>query len=106
MNGSVPAREPTASQSNLALTVAVGLATLFVGVLAGYFGRPLVTPQAAPATVVPAENGAATVPGEANPPSASNPSPQTLMDAVAAQTRHFKGDPNAPVTIVEFGDFL
>jgi protein-disulfide isomerase len=28
-----------------------------------------------------------------------------LMDAVVAQTRHFKGDPNAPVTIVEFGDF-
>jgi hypothetical protein len=29
----------------------------------------------------------------------------TLLDAVIAQTRHFKGNTNAPVTIIEFGDF-
>jgi protein-disulfide isomerase len=28
-----------------------------------------------------------------------------LMDAVVAQTRHFKGDSNAPITIIEFSDF-
>jgi protein-disulfide isomerase len=28
-----------------------------------------------------------------------------LMTALVAQTRHFKGDPEAPVTIIEFSDF-
>jgi protein-disulfide isomerase len=28
-----------------------------------------------------------------------------LMAALVAQTRHFKGDPDAPVTIIEFSDF-
>jgi protein-disulfide isomerase len=28
-----------------------------------------------------------------------------LMTALVAQTRHFKGDPDAPVTIIEFSDF-
>lgn len=29
----------------------------------------------------------------------------TLLDIVAEQTRHFKGDPDAPITIIEFSDF-
>jgi protein-disulfide isomerase len=31
---------------------------------------------------------------------------QELMEALIPQVRHFKGDPDAPVTIVEFSDFL
>ena len=31
---------------------------------------------------------------------------EALMEAVIAVTRHFKGDPNAPVTVIEFSDFL
>ncbi len=86
-------------------TVSVGLVMLLVGVLAGYFGRPLLAPQslepsstavAAVATPVAADN--------ANP-SASNPSQPSLMDGVIEQTRHFRGEPNAPITIIEFGDF-
>lgn len=30
---------------------------------------------------------------------------ETLEKAVAEQTRHFKGDPDAPITIIEFSDF-
>jgi protein-disulfide isomerase len=30
---------------------------------------------------------------------------QELMTAVVERTRHFHGDPNAPVTIIEFSDF-
>jgi len=30
---------------------------------------------------------------------------ETLEKVVAEQTRHFKGDPDAPITIVEFSDF-
>jgi protein-disulfide isomerase len=29
----------------------------------------------------------------------------TLLDVVAEQTRHFRGDPDAPITIIEFSDF-
>jgi len=29
----------------------------------------------------------------------------TMMDLVVGQTRHFKGDPDAPITIIEFSDF-
>ena len=29
----------------------------------------------------------------------------SIMQGVVSQTRLWKGDPNAPVTIVEFGDF-
>ena len=30
---------------------------------------------------------------------------QAVMEAVLAEARHFEGDPDAPVTLVEFGDF-
>ena len=91
---------PTVARSSLLVTAVVGLVMLGAGVLAGYFGRPLVTPRPLGATPVTPTVGAA------NPPAAaSDPSAVTLMEAVIAQTRHFKGDPNAPVTIIEFGDF-
>jgi protein-disulfide isomerase len=73
---------------------------LLVGALLGYFGRPLVTPR--PIESVAA---AATAPQEEAAASAAKPSAGTFMDAVVAQTRHFKGNADAPVTIVEFGDF-
>lgn len=43
-----------------------------------------------------------------NQPAAQAPtaaSQQELMETIVAQTRHFRGDPNAPVTMIEFGDF-
>ena len=83
-------------------TLVVGLV---IGVLVGYAGRPLITPQ--PLPPAPAASASAADPsvsGNASQ-SASNSLQPTLMDAVVAQTRHFKGAPNAPVTIVEFGDF-
>jgi protein-disulfide isomerase len=91
---------PVASHSKLRPTLAAGALMLCIGIVVGYFGRPLVTPQlleAAPAASA-----------EALPPSNSSsgqPSAMTLMDAVVAQTRHFKGNPDAPVTIIEFADF-
>lgn len=69
-------------------SVIVGLVMLVIGVLVGYLGRPLVTPPPAVVTI---------------PPSASKPT--TLIDLLATQVRHFKGNPNAPVTILEFSDF-
>jgi hypothetical protein len=94
--------KPIAARINPAATLVAGL---LVGILIGYAGRPLVTPQATPPTPVASPSGANPPPmSNANSPT-SNPSSATLMDAVVAQTRHFEGDPNAPVTIIEFGDF-
>lgn len=52
---------------------------LIIGMLIGFFGRPLVLPEK----------------------SAGN----SVVDQLIAQTRHFKGNANAPVTILEFSDF-
>ncbi len=70
----------------------VGLA---LGMVIGFFGRPLVTPRPLndPAAVAAVE-----APGQAVEPPA-------VTAAVMTQTRHFKGDAQAPVTIIEFGDF-
>jgi hypothetical protein len=28
-----------------------------------------------------------------------------MMEILVSQVRHFRGDPNAPVTLIEFSDF-
>jgi hypothetical protein len=101
----VPPTGPTTVHSNILATLVVGLVMLIIGVLAGYFGRPVVTPQ--PLNSMPVASAGAANPSAATntDPPTGNPSPSTLMEAVVAQTRHFKGDPNAPITIIEFGDF-
>lgn len=45
----------------------------------------------------------------ADPPVLITPTPDRsgeIMDIIAQNTRHFIGDPDAPVVIVEFSDFL
>ena len=87
-----PATGPVVARLNPLTTLVVGLA---VGVLAGFFGRPLLTPR-------PLNNPAVVTPEEA---AGQATLPAGVMEAVVAQTRHFKGDAQAPVTIIEFGDF-
>ena len=62
--------------------------------------------QTQPGTPEPSEpEGDASVSGF---PALITPTPDRSAETMAfiiANTRHFKGDPNAPVTIVEFGDF-
>jgi len=72
------------------------------------------TPPSAPSPGE-AKSDEAPVPPTPAPASAPNTSPedaaarraaaQRLMEMLIAQTRHFKGDPNAPVTMIEFSDF-
>lgn len=72
---------------------------LLVGILGGFFLRPLIlpeTPQADPAPLAAVEDS-----GQINKPDPH----QAVMLAVIGGARHFNGDANAPVTLVEFGDF-
>ena len=110
MDEVTPVPRPTKARSSPLAIVAVGMVMLVVGVMAGYFGRPLVTPQPLSATPVasvdtePSTASAASDARDANP-AQDNPSVETFMNTIVAETRHFKGSPDAPVTIVEFSDF-
>lgn len=88
-------------------TPIVGVFMLVIGLFAGYFGRPLI---AAEQTPVPVEESASTDAGDlpAVVPTTDADraaQQQEMMSAVMERTRHFFGDPNAPVTLIEFSDF-
>ncbi len=69
---------------------------LVLGLFVGYIVTPLISHNAAaPTNVAKATTG----------PQSTQSTTASLKDAVIAQTRHFTGTANAPVTIVEFGDF-
>jgi hypothetical protein len=83
---------------------------LVVGLLLGYFGRPLIAGDtssngnvAAVTTPVDAGTGSeVTLPTATVDPTAIASQQQELMDYLISNTKHFKGDPNAKVTIIEF----
>jgi len=85
-------------------TPIVGVFMLAVGLLGGYILRPLVSPQS-PASSASPKSTETSSPGVSANDQNQLSNPEELMAAVVAQTRHFKGDPEAPVTIIEFGDF-
>lgn len=78
-------------------TPIVGIGMLILGLLGGYYGRPLlgdIGKQAAvPQTNAPAR------------PQNAGAGNEELMAYLVSQARHFTGDPDAPVTLIEFGDF-
>ena len=56
------------------------------------------------------ENNSAPTAESARPPAeekadSGNSAPPSIMDMVLADTRHFQGEADAPVTIIEFSDF-
>lgn len=74
-------------------TLIAGLVILVIGILAVvYFGRT----QSGRSDVNAAASG-----NTLN----TNAAQEALMAEVIAGTRHFKGDANAPITVIEFGDF-
>jgi hypothetical protein len=79
-------------------TPIVGFLMLIIGLLGGYFIRPTLTPLLSKATLTPT----ASVEANAGETNAGQPG---LKDYVVAQTTHFMGDANAPVTVIEFSDF-
>jgi protein-disulfide isomerase len=71
---------------------------ILVGGIAGFSLRPLVLPEA--------ETSAAPLAAVEESDQINKPDPQqAIMLAVIDGSRHFQGDPNAPITLVEFGDF-
>jgi hypothetical protein len=103
-------------------TPALAVLMLVVGLLAGYFGRPLlnkstetpaivavettpvVTAETAPVgTVSGTQALEPTIP--VDPTMAAITNQQQLMDYLVSHTTHFKGDANAKVTIIEFSDY-
>ncbi len=77
-------------------TPIVGVLMLVVGLLAGYFGRPMIASKAEPTVPAAAVQSA-------NPTEVAQR--QEMMTFLVGQVKHFKGDPNAPVTIIEFSDY-
>lgn len=70
-----------------------GLAILFIGTLASFSKQWLFTSKAQETTALP---------GFVKTPTNER---EAMMQIATAQTRHFKGDLDAPVTILEFSDF-
>lgn len=71
---------------------------LLVGGLGGFYLYPLVVPEPEP--------NAGPLAGVVDSGQINKPDPhQAVMLAVITGARHFQGNPNAPVTLIEFGDF-
>lgn len=62
----------------------MSIVMLLIGVAIGYEARPIISPT---------------------PPASSPGSTFPIISLLLAQTRHFKGNANAPVTLIEFSDF-
>ncbi|OGO26352.1 MAG: hypothetical protein A2136_05240 [Chloroflexi bacterium RBG_16_54_11] len=94
-------------------TPALAVIMLVVGLLAGYFGRPLLNKDSATGETATGITPVATAPiaqitvptSTVDPTVAAITNKDQLMAYLISNTTHFKGDPNAPVTIIEFSDY-
>ena len=95
-------------------TPALAVIMLVVGLLAGYFGHPLLAKNSEPTQPVAVVNTpAATIPADlaagptptVDPTIAAIDSSEKLMAYLVENTTHFQGDANAKVTIIEFSDY-
>jgi protein-disulfide isomerase len=87
-------------------TPIIGLLMLVVGLLGGYYVRPFTLGQSLNTTTAQTiVTPLAVAPPVAVPTTDQTAAQKNLMATVVTKARHFKGDPNAPVTMIEFGDF-
>jgi len=83
-------------------TPIVGTVMLVLGLLIGYFGRPVVADRiTAFRPTATSEPTPAVVVG----PQAQPRSREELMEYLISQTRHFRGNPEASIVMLEFSDF-
>jgi protein-disulfide isomerase len=92
------------------LNVTLILLIFMVGLFAGFAGRPFLDNMAgldsrtqAAANAIGIGGGAA-APAPAPPPVAA-PDGSAIAAATLSNARHFLGDPDAPITLIEFSDF-
>ncbi|MBC8505452.1 MAG: hypothetical protein H8D34_11375 [Chloroflexi bacterium] len=86
-------------------TPILSILMLAIGLLGGYFGRPFVESTQSTASTKENPNVGSVAPVVPTPDADRAAQQQELMALVVSETRHFRGDPNAPVTIIEFSDF-
>lgn len=107
---------PSSRDQNPALTIhiqswatpVIGLVMLVLGLAAGFWARPLLEKPEAAATTAPvaqATSPSALVTTAPTVDPTSQAMLQEMMGYALNETRHFRGDANAPVTILEFSDF-
>lgn len=95
-----PESAPSGENRRAWITPILAVVMLVAGLFLGYFGRPIVQPLLA-GTVEPTERAALPVGPD---PASGEPTP-TLMEFLISNTQHFRGDPDAPVTMIEFSDY-
>jgi xanthosine utilization system XapX-like protein len=89
-------------------TPIIALVMLVIGLVGGYLLYPEVSTRiagTAPVAAAPAANPAAGPQSSAAGNQPDQASREEMMEFLISQTRHFKGNPDAEVTIIEFGDF-
>lgn len=88
------------------LTPVLAIIMLVVGLVLGYTGRPIVQPLLARSAGATQQAGTeqAGLPS-VNPTLAPGEPTPTLMEFLISNTQHFKGDADAPVTMIEFSDY-
>lgn len=93
---------------------ALGLVTLLIGLLAAACApaptpanapAPAVSTSAAPARTTPAAPGQVVGTQADTALGAQDAGPSLAKSPAAASTRHFKGNPDAPVVVIEISDF-
>jgi len=86
----------------------IALVALVVGLVGGYFGRPWLESRLSAQRL---GGKAPTTAAATDPSTTATPDPQVqanrqaLMDALIAQTKHFRGESDAPIIMIEFSDF-
>jgi protein-disulfide isomerase len=77
---------------------------LLVGLALGYLGRPMITTEPRVEIVVTVTPNAVAQAQPAENSGQAAPTP-SIMDFVLSDARHFQGQADAPVTLIEFSDF-
>lgn len=88
-----PTRNTHSKKVNRWTIPALALLIVSAGIFIGFSKRPQLAAKGVETT--PAREAVKTPANER----------EALAQIATAQTRHFKGDPDAPVTILEFSDF-
>ncbi len=86
-------------------TPIIGILMLVLGLLGGYFGRPLITEEGKPTPIVEEASELEENPDISISEGEREAQKAILMDTLVGEIRHFQGEADAPVTIIEFSDF-